>query len=143
MRPRNQRVSEMSSGAESDKSVLPVHAEQAEVSRAKITTGVVTVSTVTSIKEEIVDLRLTDETVRIERVECNRFVDNVPEVRKLDNVTIVPVLEERLIVERRLFLKEEVHIHRITSSRQHRQTVMLREQSAVITNEPVLDGETQ
>jgi len=126
----------MCSGADSNEVILPVHAEQAEISRVHVTTGIVKVSTVTTTKEEVVDLLLKDETVRIEHVPCNRFVDEAPQVRELDNVTIVPVLEERLVVERKLFLKEEIHIHRTTSSRHHRETVVLREQIAVIQNEP-------
>jgi hypothetical protein len=40
----------------------------------------------------------------------DRGVDVAPEVRVEGNVTIIPVLEEVLVVEKRLVLKEKLHI---------------------------------
>lgn len=48
----------------------------------------------------------------------------------------MPVVEEVLVVERRLWLKEEVHNRRIRTTEQHHETVQLREQEAVITRTP-------
>ena len=55
---------------------------------------------------------LTEETVEVTRVPVDRRVEKPPEVRIENGVTIVPILEERLVVDKQLFLKEELHIRR-------------------------------
>jgi stress response protein YsnF len=47
-------------------------------------------------------------------------------------VTIIPVLEEVLVVEKRLILKEEVHIRQTTSGEAVEVPVTLRRQHAVV-----------
>jgi stress response protein YsnF len=47
-------------------------------------------------------------------------------------VTIIPVLEEVLVVEKRLVLKEEVHIRSTTSGEDVEVPVTLRRQRAVV-----------
>ena len=46
---------------------------------------------------------------------------------------ILPVVEEVLVVERRLILKEEVRLRRVRTTRRHTETVTVREQVAVVT----------
>ena len=46
--------------------------------------------------------------------------------------TIISVVEEVLVVERRLVLKEEIRLHRVRTTARHSETVTLREQQAVI-----------
>ena len=48
-------------------------------------------------------------------------------------MTIVPVVEEVVVIERRLRLVEEVHIRQVQSSTTHVETVKLREQHVVVT----------
>jgi stress response protein YsnF len=38
-----------------------------------------------------------------------------PEMRQVGEVTIFPLVEERLVVTRELFLREEVHVRKVTS----------------------------
>jgi hypothetical protein len=42
-----------------------------------------------------------------------------------------------VVVERRLMLKEELHIKRVRTTEQHQETVMLRRQEAVVTRTPI------
>ena len=116
--------------------VLPLHVEEIAVSRRKIETGVVRVVTVTRTREQQVDEALTHERVEITRVPVGRIVDSVPDIREDGDLTIMPVIEEVVVVERRLMLKEEVHIRRVRTSEHHIETVTLREQDAVITRLP-------
>jgi hypothetical protein len=44
-------------------------------------------------------------------------------------------VEEIVVVERRLVLKEEVRVRRVSTKAQHRETVVLRQQEAVVTRE--------
>jgi stress response protein YsnF len=50
------------------------------------------------------------EHVEVERVPVNRYVHAVPPPRTEGDVTIIPVVEEIVVVEKRLLLKEEVHV---------------------------------
>ena len=78
---------------------------------------------------------LTSERVEIETIPMNLQIDAVPEVRQEGDTTIVPVVEERLVVKRQLLLKEEVRIRRVRSTERHQQTVKLRYQEAVVTRQ--------
>jgi len=116
---------------------VPLHAEQAEVTRQTRVTGRVSVSTVTKTREELVDELLTNEHAEIERVSIRQFVDEIPAVRQEGDIIVVPLVEEVVVVERRLVLKEEIRIRRVVTAERHRETVTLREQDAVITRKPV------
>ena len=121
----------------SDELTIPLHGEEVVVSRIKRDRAVVRVATQTRSREQQVDTQLVHERVEIERVPVGRMVDAVPPVREEGDVTIMPVIEEILVVERKLILKEEVRIRRVRSTEQHRQTVTLREQEAVVTRTPI------
>lgn len=55
------------------------------------------------------------ETVSVERMPCNRVVEHPPPIREEGDLTVIPVVEERLVITRELVLKEEVHIRRVTT----------------------------
>ena len=93
----------------------------------------VRVATVTHEHEQLVDEALTHERVEIEHVPVGRAVDAVPPVREEGDTTIFPVMEEVVVVERRLVLKEEIRIRRLRSTERHQETVVLRTQDAVVT----------
>jgi len=59
-------------------------------------------------------------------------VETAPEIRTEGDVTIVPVLEEVLVVEKRLVLKEELHIRRRIETETVEVPVILRKQRAII-----------
>lgn len=60
--------------------------------------------------EESIQQSLTRDDVSVERVTIDRYVDAPPAVRTEGDILIVPVLEEVLVVEKRLKLKEELCI---------------------------------
>ena len=116
-----------------DDKVLRLHAEQLQVSRRRRPGETVRVRTVTTEHGQLVEEPLTHERVEVLRVPVGRVVDTVPEIRQEGDVTIMPVVEEQMIVQRRLVLKEEVHVRRVRTSTLHRETVILRQQEAVVT----------
>jgi stress response protein YsnF len=93
----------------------------------------VRVSTHTREREVLIDENLARERVEIETVPVGQKVDAMPEVRQEGDATIVPVVEEVLVVERQLMLKEEIHIKRVRSTERHQEKVALRHQEAVVT----------
>jgi uncharacterized protein (TIGR02271 family) len=52
------------------------------------------------------------ERVEIRRVPVNRVVEKAPAVRQEGDATIVPVVEERLTIAKKLVLVEEIHLIR-------------------------------
>lgn len=120
-----------SSSSEPTEIVLPLHAEDVSVERRKVERGVrVHVQTVRH--DHLIDEAVSHETVEIERVAIGKPVDAAPPVREEGDVTIVSIVEEVLVVERRLVLKEEIRLRRVHTTQQHRETVSLREQKAVV-----------
>ena len=103
------------------------------MSRRQVPTGVVRVSRTTQETHRLVEEDLTHEQVEVERIPIGRTVDAVPPVRVEGDVTILPVVEEIVVIERRLVLKEEVHVRRIRTSERHVETVVLRTQAAEVT----------
>jgi Domain of unknown function (DUF2382) len=57
-----------------------------------------------------VDTRLFKEDIDVQRVPVNRVLDAPAEIRIEDGVTIIPVMEERLKIEKQLVLREEIRI---------------------------------
>ena len=115
---------------------VPLAAEEIEVTRRVRTTGRVRVQTQTEQRVEHVDVELLHEDVEIERVTIGRAVTSPPDIRHEGDVTIIPVVEERLVVERRLFLIEEVRIRRVARTERHREEIVLRSQHAEIRRLP-------
>ena len=121
-----------------DVQVLPLYAEQVAISK-RVRKTRVQVARTTRTREAVVEEDLAHEQVVVERVAIGRVVDAVPEVRQEGDVTILPVMEEIVVVERRLILKEEVHIRRVRTTERHVETVTLREQEAAVTRTEIQD----
>jgi uncharacterized protein (TIGR02271 family) len=125
-----------------DQHRIPLVEERARVAKQDVVTGKVTVRTVSEDIQQIVREHLDQETIEVTRVPVNREVDKAPEVRTIDGVLIVPVLEERLVIEKRLVLAEELHIRRQVVREEVEAPVTLRKQRAEVVRENA-DDETQ
>jgi uncharacterized protein (TIGR02271 family) len=112
--------------------VIPLAREQLAVGKRKVQTGGVRVSTHVREHEEVVDVPLEREEVDVERVEVGRVVEVVPEVRREGDTLIVPLVEEVLVVEKRLVLREEVRVTTRRSQTHQPQRVTLRSEEAEI-----------
>ena len=119
-----------------DSATLQLLAEELSVSKQTEETGRVRVATRTREREALVDEDLARERVEIETVPIGLRIDAMPEVRVEGDTTIVPVVEEILVVERRLVLKEEVRLKRVRSTEHHKEKVTLRYQEAEVTRYP-------
>jgi len=113
--------------------VLRLHEETAQISKASRVSGEVSVSTRTLTRDELVSQDLAHTNVEVTTVPIGRPVDAIPAVREEGDVTIFPVMEEVLVIERRLMLKEEVHIRKVRTIERHQETVTLRYQEAVVS----------
>ena len=116
-----------------DENLLRLLAERVVVEKRLVRGDTVRVSTVTNIREQEVAEPLNREHVEIERVTIDRVIQDVPPIRQEGDVIILPIIEEVLVLERRLVLKEEVRVRRVQVTEVHRETVSLRQQSALVT----------
>ncbi len=112
--------------------VIPVLAETVNVGKRKRATGGVRVTKHVRTRDEIIEPTRTEEIVEVERVPVNREVAEPPAVRQEGDVTIVPILEEVLVVEKRLVLREELRITRRRREITERHRVTLRREEAEI-----------
>lgn len=117
------------------RAVLPLAQEAARVEKRKVLKGRVRVHSATETFEEFAEAELASDETDVTRVPIGRVVTETPKVRVEGEVTIVPVLEEVLVVEKQLVLKEEIHIRRERSSETVRIPVALRRQRAVVERE--------
>jgi len=111
---------------------VPVIREEVAVDKRTREVGKVVVHIAPTAREEVVDLPLTEEHVDVERVPVNRFVAGPVAVREEGATTVIPVLEEVLVVEKRLLLKEEVRITRRRVTIHEPQRVVLRREEVHI-----------
>jgi uncharacterized protein (TIGR02271 family) len=116
-----------------DPDVVPLHAEELLVTKRRVITGQVKVGVVTKQTEQLVEEMLEHEHIEIERTAIGKQVDEPPSVREEGDTLIVPIVEEILVVERRLVLKEEVRVRRKRETQPYQERVVLRKQEAVIT----------
>lgn len=116
--------------------IIPVIQEQVGVSVERRLAGRVRVSVRTQTDESLVPVDLTQVDVAVERVPVNRAVDTAPEVVTRGDVTIIPVVEERLVVTRQLYLREEIHIRRVERREMAEVPVETRKQVATIERLP-------
>jgi uncharacterized protein (TIGR02271 family) len=116
--------------------VLPVVVEELDVQTRQKETAKVHIKTVVHERQEVVDPPLLHEELDIQRFPVNRIVENAPQIRYEDDVMIVPILEEVLVVEKRLMLKEELHISRRRVEVHKPQHITLRSEEVIIERIP-------
>jgi uncharacterized protein (TIGR02271 family) len=119
-----------------DRDILRLWEESVSFDREQIETGRVRVRVTTREHDETFEVPLTRETVEVERVPIGREIEAIPPRRQEGDVTIVPVVEEVTFVQRKLVLKEELHLRLVRTTEQHRETVSLRRQEAVVERLP-------
>lgn len=123
--------------------VLPVVNEELEVGKREVETGKVRVATRTREREEVVDIPLRHDEVDIERVPVNKVVDNWVPTRTEGDVTVIPVLEETAVVEKRLLLKEEVRVRLKTHEEHRSRRVRLRGEEVVVESAPAREAQAR
>jgi len=115
-----------------EEEVIPLVEEEAVVSKRRVESGRVRVRTIVEQHEQLVRAELARDEVQVDRIPVGREIDVVPPIREEGGAIIVPVVEEVLVVEKRLRLVEEIHLRRTRSNEQISQPVMVAAQRAEI-----------
>ena len=103
-----------------------------EVGKRTVETGTVRIKKVVREREEVVDVPLLREEVHVERVPINRIIKGPVEARQEGETWVLPLVEEVLVVEKRLMLKEEVRVTRRQIEERRPQRVTLRTEDAEV-----------
>lgn len=111
---------------------IPLVEERLEVGKRQVESGRVKVRVAVDTREETVPAELRHDEVEIRRVPRNVAVTELPAVRLEGDTTVIPVVEEQLVVEKRLVLVEEIHVLRRTRTKVEEIPVVLRSERAEI-----------
>jgi len=115
--------------------VLPVIEETLDVHTRRVETGKVRITKTVQEQDVLVDDPLWREDVDITRVPVQRVVDGPIPVRTEGDTTIISLVEEVLVVEKRLMLREELHLR--TRRRETRQPQRVTLRRAEVTVEHI------
>ena len=115
-----------------DEAVIRLAVETLNVGKRVVETGRVRVRRTTSERTQKVNIPLTSETVEIRRVPIGKQIKKAPRVRETADEIIIPVVEEVVFFERRLVLKEELHVRKVRSVEKHVEEVTVRVQEATV-----------
>jgi len=127
--------------AETIYAVVPVLAEDLEVQKRLVETGKVRITKVVHERETLVDEPLFQDNVAITRVPMQRVVDGPVPVREEHGTTIISVVEEVLVVEKRWMLREEIHIRQQRIETHQPQRVTLRSEEVQVERVPHADAD--
>lgn len=120
---------------------VPILEESVTVDKVGVRTDAVRVRTSVDEREVMVEDALDRGTLKVERVRMDRPVDAAPPPREEGATTIISLVEERLVVEKRLFVVEEIHITREQTQERVAIPVTLRTTRATIER-PMDDATT-
>jgi uncharacterized protein (TIGR02271 family) len=116
--------------------VMPVIQEELQIKKQPVETGRVRVTKRVHERDELVDVPIMREEVEIERVPIDQLLEGPVGIRQEGETLIIPVVEEVLVVEKRLRLKEELHVRKRQRQSQTPQRIRLRQEEAVIERLP-------
>lgn len=115
--------------------VIPIIEEVLTVNRRTIDKGGYRIVKEVSIREEWVDEPLISQTQHIERRPIGRLLPTLdaPASRQEGDTLIVSIVEEVLVTEKRLLLKEELHIKQVETVVRNPVKYSLRSADVVVT----------
>lgn len=130
------RISTLESNAHLRKTgeatVIPVIQEEVHVETQATERGRVRITKRVQTEEETVDTPLRQEQVQVERVPIAQMIDSPVTMHYEGDTLVIPVMEEVLVVEKRLMLKEEVRVTKYVGETQHQETLTVRSEEVVV-----------
>lgn len=111
--------------------IIPVVEEVLEVQRRHVERGV-RVTKTTEEHTEVIDASAVQSAVNVKRVPINRVVDKPIPLRREGDTIIIPVMDETVVCEKRLVLREELHVTVQRHERHQPQEVTLRREKVDI-----------
>ncbi len=106
--------------------VVPLIAEEISIGKRIVETGGMRVHKTVREDVQTINEPILREHIEVERVPLNQYVETAPAIRYEGEVMIVPVLEEVVVTEKRLLLREEIHLVKRREELSNVQEVTLR-----------------
>ena len=105
---------------EQEVATIPLVEERVSIAKREVETGRLRVQVSVEERQDNVPVELSHDEFEIERVPVNKAVSSLPSVRLEGSTTVIPVVEEVVVVEKRLVVVEEIHVRRksMTETRQ-------------------------
>lgn len=106
--------------------VVPLIAEEISIGKRVVETGGMRVHK--TVREDVQTIHepIIREHIEVERVPINKYVEAAPAIRYEGEVMVVPVLEEVIVTEKRLLLREEIRLVKRREEVANVQEVILR-----------------
>ena len=89
---------------------IPIVEERARIEKTMVERGVVSITTSVKESEQLIADALRHQQVDIQHVSIDSEVDSIPRIRQDGDVIVIPIVEERAVIVKRLFLVEELHV---------------------------------
>jgi uncharacterized protein (TIGR02271 family) len=125
---------------EQEVAAIPLAEERVTVTKREVETGRLRVQVSVEERQDAVPVELSHDEVEVERVPVGKAVSHLPSVRLEGSTTIIPVVEEVVVVEKRLILVEEIHVHRKSVAETRQIPVVLRSEQVRIERSGDADG---
>jgi uncharacterized protein (TIGR02271 family) len=125
---------------EQEVAAIPLVEERVSIGKRQVETGRTRIRVSVEEREERVPVDLAHDEVEIERVPRNVPLSSLPSVRLEGTTTVIPVVEEVVVVEKRLVLVEEIHVRRRSAVARREVPVTLRSEQVAIEQDRPGDG---
>lgn len=112
--------------------IIPRIEEQLQVGKQTLETGRVKLTKTVHETEETVTVPLLREAFIVERMPLHEYVDEVPAARQEGETTIYSIVNEVLVVQKRLLLVEEIRVTKQRIQHEETQTVPLRREEITV-----------
>ncbi|HEX9985595.1 MAG TPA: DUF2382 domain-containing protein [Thermoanaerobaculia bacterium] len=121
--------------AKKEEVIIPVVEETATVTKRQVDRGGVRVRKVVHEREEVIDTSTYYEEIEIEHVARNTWLKKPLKPRTEGDTVIIPIMEEVVVTETRLLLREEVYIRRKKIKTPKSETVKLRREEVQVEDD--------
>ncbi len=126
---------------EQEVAAIPLVEERLSVDKREVETGRYRIKVRVEERQDTIPAELSHDEVEIERVPMNQTLTQLPSVRLEGSTTVIPVVEEVVVVEKKLVLVEEIHVRRKSSVKTEQIPVTLRSEQAEIERSGFADGD--
>lgn len=121
---------------------VPLVEETVSIERREVETDRVRVRTVVDAEDVLVEEQLRVGQLDVARVPVEREVAETPEPYREGDTLVIPIVEERLVIEKRLFVVEELRVTGTSREEAVQIPVSLRRTRAVVEREGSKPQET-
>jgi uncharacterized protein (TIGR02271 family) len=125
---------------EQEVAAIPLVEERVVVTKREVETGRLRIEVSVEERQNDVPVELSYDEVEIERIKVNKAVSQLPSVRLEGSTTVIPVVEEVVVVEKRLVVVEEIHVRRKSTTETRQIPVALKSEQVRIDRIGDIDG---